>query len=102
MRWAKGQSGNPAGRPRFSANEEIRAELKKRKKNLIQEIFENLDQITEPTSKLHYCFKLMEFMYSKPKETEISLEQAVELVKSAIDSGIPEDTHPKTGSKDSP
>lgn len=84
MPFVKGKSGNPLGRPRHTAVDEIRSQLQIRKKNLIEEAFECLDEIKEPTAKINMIFKLMEFMYSKPKETEISLEQAVEIVKRAI------------------
>lgn len=87
MTFIKGQSGNPAGRPSHTASREIREQLRKRKKDLIEEIFEQIDQLEEPGAKLPHLFKMMEFLYSKPKDIDVTLEQAIEIIKDAIANG---------------
>src|SRR5258707_631361 len=85
MPFVKGKSGNPSGRPRYSASDEIRVELNKRGTNLVQMIFETIDNTNDPEVRLYALFKLMDFKYSKPKELELDLEHAVEIVKRAIE-----------------
>ena len=85
MRWVKGQSGNPKGRPTTTAVAEFREILKKKKVNLLEEALSCLDRIEEPNTKLNQIIKLLEFLYSKPKEIEVDLEHAIEIVRQALE-----------------
>lgn len=100
MPWVKGQSGNLKGRPtQYTAVGEIRDFLKKHKRNLVQEVFQTIDQLEDPADKVHALLKLMEFTYSKPKDVEITLEYAVAIVKQAIHQGGPDNPAPKLRSQ---
>src|ERR1700730_12543993 len=85
MSWVKGQSGNPLGRPKqYTAVSEFRDFLHKNKRNLIEEAFECLDKIQDHGHRLNGLLKLMEFVYSKPKEIEVSLAHAITIIRQAI------------------
>lgn len=74
--WKKGQSGNPAGRPKGSANKvaaEIRDKYADRMDEALGKAFALLGQIGEPAEYIDSVCKLAPYFLPKLKATELSV-----------------------------
>lgn len=86
MPFQKGNKIGFKGRPRrlTGTRADIRNALEQKNINLIFDFIENLQEYTDPYAKNTHILKLMEFIYPKPREVEISEEQAAEVLQNVI------------------